>query len=240
MIWIGARGVADRSSATVSIDEAHWRVAESRQSAGRRTWPLLIYQRAPGVSSVKGLDLRTFVRDAVIRGVVSPLDYLISVEAGYEIRSSSGRPGLTTRSFSVAAVSGTPVGAIPSPIAHKCLDDWQDSAAAGNLLDVYSCNGSAAQDWRVSIDGAIQIAVGRTVRCIGPANGATTQGTNVSIQACNGSPAQVWEPGSGGALWNQASGMCLADPQASTGNGTQVVIWPCDGGAEQHWALPRN
>ena len=59
---------------------------------------------------------RNFIRDAVVRGVVSPSSYLISVEAGYDIRQASGSPGLTTSSFSVSPATGTPTGPIVSAL----------------------------------------------------------------------------------------------------------------------------
>jgi len=212
-----------------------------RVSAGRRvTWPLVVYQRTAAVSSVSDLDLRNFIRDAVVRGVVSPSEYLITVEAGYEIRQASGDPGLSTTAFSVTPVTGTPAGAVTSAIAGKCLDDWQQNTSPGNKIDLYSCNGTAAQQWAVNVDGAIQISIGGVTRCMGLANGATSRGTDVALEDCSGSATQVWEPGDVGALWNEASGLCLADPQASTQNGTQLIIWTCDGGAEQDWTLPKN
>jgi non-reducing end alpha-L-arabinofuranosidase len=36
----------------------------------------------------------------------------------------------------------------------------------------------------------------------------------------------------------QASGMCLDDPDFATGNGTQMQIYACNGGSNQAWWLP--
>jgi hypothetical protein len=239
MIWLGERGVSDRSSTVWPVDGADWYVARGTQRANGATWPLVVYQRVTPTTSVSKLDLRYFVRDAVIRGIVSLSSYLISVEAGYEIWQADGAPGLTTSSFSVSPARGIPTGRITSALsASKCVEDWQGDTGAGNRVRIHDCDGTGAQSWAVSMNGGIQVTIHGTTMCMGLSDSKTSKGTEVVLENCDGSATEIWEPGAVGALWNEASGLCLAAPGSSTANGTPLIIWTCDGGSEQDWRLP--
>jgi hypothetical protein len=241
MVWLGENGMTDHSSTVTYIDGVAWYVAQTTLSGYGVTWPLVTYQRVTPATSVTNLDLRGFIRDAAVRGVVSPSSYLTSVEAGYDIEQASGSPGLTTSSFVLNPVTGIPSGPIGTALsATKCVDDLNSGTAAGTAVDINDCNGTAAQNWAVVIDGTIQVTINGTTMCMGLANNATSAGTGVTLQTCDGSATEIWEPGETGGLWNEASNMCLADPQSSTTDGTQLVIAACDGGSEQNWALPRD
>lgn len=69
-------------------------------------WNHVVYVRTTPTSSVRGLDLRAFIRDAVSRGYVAESWYLSGIEAGFELWK--GGAGLTSREFSatVRTVSG--------------------------------------------------------------------------------------------------------------------------------------
>jgi hypothetical protein len=239
LIRPGGNGAPNVSSTQVSIDGTSWYVAQSTQTANGLTWPVVIYQRVTPTTSVSNLDLRYFIRDAVVRGVVSPSSYLISVEAGYDIQQASGAPGLTTSSFAVNPVTGTPTGPIVSGLpAAECVDDSGSGTSAGNVVDIYDCNGTDAQNWAISMDGTIQVTINGTTMCMGLVNNGTSAGTDVALESCDGSTTEIWEPAASGSLVNEASNLCLADPQSNTTDGTQLTISSCDGGSEQDWNLP--
>jgi chitinase len=115
-----------------------------------------------------------------------------------------------------------------------CLDDRSASMANFNPVQVYTCNGTNAQQWTVGSNGTLQ-TLGKCldVYAAGTANGAT-----VDLYDCNGTGAQVWQPQSNGALVNPESGKCLDDTGWSTTPGTQAQIWSCSGAANQSWKLP--
>jgi len=241
LIRPGGNGAPNVSSTTTYIDGTSWYVAQTTQTANGVTWPVVIYQRVTPTTTVSNLDLRYFIRDAVVRGAVSPSSYLISVEAGYDIQQASGSPGLTTSSFSVTPVTGTPTGPVVSALsAGKCVDDLSSGTAAGNVIDINDCNGTAAQNWAVSMDGTIEVTINGTTMCMGLVNNATSAGTDVALETCDGSATEIWEPGESGGLRNDASSLCLADPQSNTTDGTQLIISACDDGSEQNWSLPAN
>jgi Ricin-type beta-trefoil lectin domain/Glycosyl hydrolases family 16 len=116
-----------------------------------------------------------------------------------------------------------------------CVDDRSASTADFNPVQVYTCNGTTAQQWTVVQAGSTLHVLGK---CLDIDAGGTADGTAVDLYDCNGTGAQVWEPQSDGALYNPQSNKCLDDTGWSTTPGTQLEIWDCTGGANQQWTLP--
>ena len=114
-----------------------------------------------------------------------------------------------------------------------CLDVTGNNNAPGNPVQVYTCNGSNAQEWTAEPDGTIQ-ADGN---CLDVKGASTANSTPVQLYTCDGTGAQQWIPQSDGALKNPASGRCLDDTNFG-GAGTQVQIWDCNGAANQVWTSP--
>jgi predicted alpha-1,6-mannanase (GH76 family) len=116
-----------------------------------------------------------------------------------------------------------------------CVDDKSSSTTNFNPIQIWSCNGTPAQQWTV-------VSAGNTLRVLGKCmdvnSGGTSNGTTVGLYDCNGTGAQVWVPQADGALLNPQSGRCLDDPGGSTTLGTQLQIWDCNGGGNQQWNLP--
>jgi hypothetical protein len=113
-----------------------------------------------------------------------------------------------------------------------CLDDRGASTADFNPVQVFTCNGTAAQTWTAVAAGSTLQALGK---CLDVSGGGTADGTAVDLYDCNGTGAQVWIPTSTGALYNPQSNKCLDDTGWSTTAGTQVQISDCTGGANQLW-----
>jgi chitinase len=114
-----------------------------------------------------------------------------------------------------------------------CLDDRSASTANYNPIQVYTCNGTAAQQWTVESGNTLQVLG----KCLDVYAAGTTDGTTVDLYDCNGTGAQVWVPQSDGALLNPESGKCL-DDTGYGGSGTQAQIWDCTGNSNQNWNLP--
>lgn len=114
----------------------------------------------------------------------------------------------------------------------KCLHDAGNRSAGGTPVNIWRCNGSAAQQWTIVQDDTIRIH-GKCLAAPG-----TTSGARAELRACSDSAAQQWRTGTRGRLVNPASGLCLADPRGSTRNGTRVRLRPCTGKASQQWTLP--
>ncbi|HEY3872758.1 MAG TPA: ricin-type beta-trefoil lectin domain protein [Actinocrinis sp.] len=115
-----------------------------------------------------------------------------------------------------------------------CLDDRSASTALFNPVQVYTCNGTGAQQWTVVQAGSLIKVYGM---CMDINGGGTADGTAVDLYTCNGTGAQVWEPESNGELYNPQSNKCL-DDTGYGGSGTQLQIWDCAGTSNQTWNLP--
>ena len=115
-----------------------------------------------------------------------------------------------------------------------CVDVRGANSANSTPVQVYTCNGTNAQQWTVVQAGSTLQALGK---CLDINGGGTANGTTVDLYTCNGTGAQVFEPQSNGELYNPQSGKCL-DDTGSGGSGTQLQIWACTDGANQQWHLP--
>jgi beta-glucanase (GH16 family) len=116
----------------------------------------------------------------------------------------------------------------------KCVDVAGASSANGTAVQLYDCNGTAAQNWTVASDKSLQ-ALGKFMDV---ASAGTANGTQVQLYDCNGSGAQKWQAGANGSLVNPQSGRCLDATGPSSANGTRLQIWDCAGSANQQWTLP--
>ena len=114
-----------------------------------------------------------------------------------------------------------------------CLDDRSASTADFNPIQVYTCNGTNAQNWTVNSNGTLTVLG----NCLDVDGAGTANGTTVDLYPCNGTGAQSWVHESNGELVNTNSGKCL-DDTGWGGSGTQVQIWACADTANQQWNLP--
>jgi GH25 family lysozyme M1 (1,4-beta-N-acetylmuramidase) len=114
----------------------------------------------------------------------------------------------------------------------KCLHDAGNRSAGGTPVNIWRCNGGAAEQWTAVQDDTLRIH-GKCLAAPGMAKGARAE-----LRSCSGSAAQQWLAGSRGRLINPASGLCLADPGGRTRNGTRVRLRACTGHAAQQWTLP--
>jgi hypothetical protein len=115
-----------------------------------------------------------------------------------------------------------------------CVDVRGANSANSTPVQVYTCNGTTAQQWTVVAAGSTLHALGK---CMDINAGGTADGTKVQLYDCNNTAAQVFIPQSNGSLYNPQSGKCL-DDTGYGGSGTQLQIWDCSGNSNQHWNLP--
>ena len=119
--------------------------------------------------------------------------------------------------------------------AGLCVDVRGANTANFTPVQVYTCNGTNAQQWTVVQAGSTLHALGK---CMDINGGGTANGTTVDLYDCNNTAAQVFIPQSNGSLYNPQSNKCLDDTNWSTTPGTQLQIWDCTGNANQKWNLP--
>ena len=157
--------------------------------------------------------------------------------------TSSTASGGTMSVAYVAAYSTSGGGSTPPPSGSTgpitgyeglCMDVRGANAANFTPVQVYTCNGTGAQQWTVVQAGSTLHALGS---CLDVDGAGTANGTTVDLYTCNGTGAQVWEPQSNGELFNPNSGKCL-DDTGYGGSGTQLQIWACADTSNQQWTLP--
>jgi glucosylceramidase len=146
---------------------------------------------------------------------------------------------LPARTSATFTWSGTPgqgggtTGQITG-VGGKCADVAGASSANGTAVQLYDCNGTAAQQWTMAADGTVR-ALGK---CMDVAAGSTANGAQVQLYDCNGSGAQQWQATTGRDLVNPQANKCLDATGNSSANGTRLQIWDCTGGANQKWTVP--
>jgi GH25 family lysozyme M1 (1,4-beta-N-acetylmuramidase) len=157
-----------------------------------------------------------------------------------------GGSGSASFTWTVGVAPDTgPTGEVRLTTGGKCLNDVGNRSANGTQADIWTCNGSTAQQWTYVKDGTLRIHG----KCLVPPDSSPASGAKVVLAACTGKPVQQWwltYPRSISvslgpipiALRNPASGMCLSDTGWSTGNGTRVVVGSCNGFKNQAWTPP--
>nr|AQQ75061.1 GH16 CBM13 [uncultured bacterium] len=116
----------------------------------------------------------------------------------------------------------------------KCVDVAGANTANGTRVQLWDCNGTAAQRWTMAADGTIR-ALGK---CLDVSGGSTANGARVQLWDCNGTGAQRWQATAARDLVNPQSNKCLDATDVSSANGTPLQIWECHGGANQKWTVP--
>ncbi|GIJ49184.1 glucosylceramidase [Virgisporangium aliadipatigenens] len=147
-------------------------------------------------------------------------------------------PARTTATFTW---SGTPTGNPPTgggPItglAGKCVDVAGAATTNGTPVQLYTCNGSGAQNWTRSADGTLR-ALGKCLDVSGPSN---TDGTLTHLWDCHTGSSQRWTyDAANGHLVNQYANKCLDVKDNAATDGTRLQIWTCTTGANQRWNVP--
>ena len=174
-------------------------------------------------------------------GLVSRMRRRTALVAASVIAISFGTLGVAVTLGGTAATAATgvhpaaTVGATGPITGYEglCLDDRSASTALFNPIQVYTCNGTSAQQWTVESNNTLEVLG----MCLDVDGAGTANGTTVDLYSCNGTGAQTWEPQSNGELLNPSSGKCL-DDTGYGGSGTQVQIWSCADTSNQQWSVP--
>jgi chitinase len=112
----------------------------------------------------------------------------------------------------------------------KCVDVAGANSANSTAVDLYTCNGTNAQQWAST--GSTLQALGK---CLDVASAGVANGTKVQIYDCNGSTAQQWTHNGSNELVNTGSGKCLDATGPSSADGTPLQIWTCTAASNQQW-----
>ncbi|MET7424011.1 ricin-type beta-trefoil lectin domain protein [Dactylosporangium sp. NPDC005555] len=158
---------------------------------------------------------------STVSGVPMMVDYVAAYTSG------GGGGGTTPPPTSGKAVKG-PGG--------LCLDVRSSNSANGTPVQLWTCNGTGAQQWTYVEAGSTLRAFGK---CLDIPGGSTANGAKLQIWDCNSTGAQVFIRRTDSTYYNPASNKCLDDPNGSTTPGIQMQIWDCNGSAAQKFTLPQ-
>lgn len=134
----------------------------------------------------------------------------------------------TTAATFLAPGSGQIVGVHSG----KCVDVKGAKTADGTPIQLYACNGTSAQSWKLEAGGTVR-ALGK---CLDVQYAKTENGSLLGLNSCHQGTNQKWEQLPGGLLRGVHSGKCLDALGWATGNGTRLGIWDCaQGHTNQQW-----
>ncbi|MFD0318793.1 ricin-type beta-trefoil lectin domain protein [Streptomyces flavalbus] len=129
--------------------------------------------------------------------------------------------------------SDTATGVAIRGLAGKCVDVAGANSANGTPVQLYDCNGTAAQRWTVGADGTLR-ALGK---CLDVTSNGTADGSTVQLWDCTGGANQKWVVTAARDIVNPRADKCLDVTGNDSANGTRLQIWTCTGGANQKWTV---
>ena len=229
MIWFNHTGGVQpvgSPTGTATIGGRSWTVWTGSNGGNN-----VVSYVAPAPIPAWSFDVKPFLLDSIGRGFGASNWYLTSVQAGFE--PWRGGVGLAVTSFSSTVTNGTGGGGghTITGIGGKCVDVAGANPANSTQIQLFTCNGTAAQQWTVGTDGTIR-ALGK---CMDVAGASPANGTRVQLFDCNGTTAQNWTTNADHTL--RALGKCLDAAGASAADGTPLQIWTCGGGTNQQWTV---
>ncbi|MDT0417536.1 glycosyl hydrolase [Streptomyces sp. DSM 41982] len=165
-------------------------------------------------------------------------EYLTTANSASGLQSTFNNSRVLSQGQFTLPSGGTNPPATPSGpltgVGGKCVDVAGSATANGTVVQLYGCNGTAAQKWTTNEDGTLR-ALGK---CLDVTGQGTVNGTRLQLWECNGSGAQRWVAESDGHLKNPQSGRYLDVPGGSTADGTRLQIWDRNTNPWQTWHLP--
>ncbi|MGW1564763.1 ricin-type beta-trefoil lectin domain protein [Streptomyces sp. NPDC002144] len=152
---------------------------------------------------------------------------------------ASAALAVTALTLSTGLLSASPAQAATGTItglAGKCLDVAGANSADGTAVQLYDCNGTAAQQWTVGSDGTIR-ALGK---CLDVTGNSTADGAQLQLWSCSGGANQKWTVTAAHDIVNPQADKCMDATGNSSANGTRAQIWSCTGAANQKWTAPSS
>jgi hypothetical protein len=142
----------------------------------------------------------------------------------------AGSAELLTFTAGSAPATTTIVGGLSG----KCLSVSGGATADGSTADIFTCNGTASQNWTLGAGGTI--VGGLSGKCLTVSGGSTANFAGVSISTCTGAADQQWTVHNGSTIVGVPSGKCLSVLGASTANGATTDIYTCNGSGSENWS----
>ncbi|KAH8833973.1 carbohydrate-binding module family 13 protein, partial [Flagelloscypha sp. PMI_526] len=122
---------------------------------------------------------------------------------------------------------------------NKCLDVKGNEQVNGTHVQVYDCNGTGAQRWKMSTwSGSTKIQLDGTNYCL---DAGSPIGNNVGLkiwQCYDGLPQQQFYITGDHRIAVEGKGQCLDQPNGNDAAGTQTQTYQCTtGNTNQVWTV---
>ncbi|MFF3446960.1 RICIN domain-containing protein [Streptomyces sp. NPDC002667] len=120
----------------------------------------------------------------------------------------------------------------------KCLDVQGGKKDNGTPVQVYTCNGSAAQKWvLLGSEDKLHLQNVNSLKCLDVAGNNTANGTVIQISSCKDSTSQTWSSELRGAtsLKSVGTGKCL--DLHTFDNGNDAKLYTCNDSAAQQFDI---
>jgi Ricin-type beta-trefoil lectin domain/Glycosyl hydrolases family 18 len=113
-----------------------------------------------------------------------------------------------------------------------CLSVTGASTAATTTADIYTCNGSASENWTVNTNGTI--TGNNSGLCLSVTGDSSTLKSTADINTCDGDTYEKWTVQTNGTIVN-GNGQCLSITSASTTNYATADLYTCNGSVSENW-----
>ncbi|MFD5896748.1 MULTISPECIES: family 16 glycosylhydrolase [unclassified Streptomyces] len=140
---------------------------------------------------------------------------------------------LTVDYVRVTTDGGGGTGGSITGLGGKCLDVAAASSANGTPVQLYDCNGSAAQQWSRGANDSLR-ALGK---CLDVKDNSTADGAQLQLWDCAGSGNQRWAVSGANDVVNIQANKCMDVTGGTSTNGARAQIWTCTGAANQKWSV---
>jgi actin-like ATPase involved in cell morphogenesis len=129
-----------------------------------------------------------------------------------------------------------PTTGVVLAIGGKCLDVANGLAVAGRQIEIFTCNGTAAQAWTLSADHTFR-AFGKCLDADTIRAATDPDNPQVQLQDCTVGPSQRWQV-SAGTIINPATTLCLSVLNNDPADRTALFLGTCKGEGGQLWTIP--
>jgi chitinase len=153
---------------------------------------------------------------------------------GYDKGTGYAYSKIFNQISSGSSSGGGGAGTIVGVNSGLCLSVTGASTTAGATADLYTCNGSASENWTAS---GGTITGKNSGLCLSTSGNSSALKTTADINTCDGDSYEHWTVESNGTIVNSASGLCLSVTGSGTTNYTTADLYTCNGSASENWTV---
>ena len=166
------------------------------------------------------------------------------VKYGYQVKAICTLNGVNSAESAISseATYTHPISAPATPSVYTtasfrpnyngglCIDA-NGGGGVGAVVQIYACNGTAAQDWAYNSNDKTIRPTYNTNLCVSGA----TKGTQLNLQTCDGNIIRQFARYDDGTFHTISGNYCVDAANFGTANGTVIAPWDCNGATAQIW-----